>query len=182
MKTLGLNITFTNYFIITCKIIFGVRFSCARVCCAVFSFPPYFVAQARVNMQLFIRAQETHTVNVTGTETVGHVKAQIAASEGIAVEDQVVLYGGKPLEDATLLSSFDELSTIDVQTRMLGGKVHGSLARAGKVKGQTPKVEAQEKKKKRTGRAKRRMQYNRRFVNVVATFGRRRGPNSNAAA
>ena len=62
---------------------------------------------------------------------------------------------------------------------MTAGKVHGSLARAGKVKGQTPKVEKQEKKKKRTGRAKRRMQYNRRFVNVVATFGRRRGPNSN---
>jgi small subunit ribosomal protein S30e len=31
------------------------------------------------------------------------------------------------------------------------GKVHGSLARAGKVKGQTPKVEKQEKKKKPTG-------------------------------
>jgi len=28
------------------------------------------------------------------------------------------------------------------------GKVHGSLARAGKVKSQTPKVEPQEKKKK----------------------------------
>ena len=28
------------------------------------------------------------------------------------------------------------------------GKVHGSLARAGKVKGQTPKVEKQKKKKK----------------------------------
>lgn len=34
---------------------------------------------------------------------------------------------------------------------MVGGKVHGSLARAGKVKGQTPKVEKQEKKKNKTG-------------------------------
>lgn len=34
---------------------------------------------------------------------------------------------------------------------MFVGKVHGSLARAGKVKGQTPKVDKQEKKKKRTG-------------------------------
>ena len=41
------------------------------------------------------------------------------------------------------------------------GKVHGSLARAGKVKGQTPKVEPSgEKKKLPTGRAKKRMQYN----------------------
>lgn len=61
------------------------------------------------------------------------------------------------------------------------GKVHGSLARAGKVKHQTPKVEKQEKKKKKTGRAKRRIQYNRRFVNVVATFGRKKGPNANEA-
>ena len=60
------------------------------------------------------------------------------------------------------------------------GKVHGSLARAGKVKHQTPKVEKQEKKKKKTGRAKRRVQYNRRFVNVVQTFGRKKGPNSNS--
>ena len=35
------------------------------------------------------------------------------------------------------------------------GKVHGSLARAGKVRGQTPKVAAQEKKKGLTGRARR---------------------------
>merc|ERR1712204_50664 len=69
--------------------------------------------------------------------------------------------------------------TIDLDFGLIGGKVHGSLARAGKVKGQTPKVEAEEKKKKKTGRAKRRIQYNRRFVNVVQTFGRKRGPNAN---
>ena len=61
---------------------------------------------------------------------------------------------------------------------LFSGKVHGSLARAGKVRGQTPKVEAEEKKKQKTGRAKRRMQYNRRFVNVVAGFGRKKGPNA----
>ncbi|CAN0136879.1 unnamed protein product [Discosporangium mesarthrocarpum] len=62
------------------------------------------------------------------------------------------------------------------------GKVHGSLARAGKVKGQTPKIDQQEKKKQPRGRAKKRMQYNRRFVNVVTGVGGKRlGPNSNAA-
>lgn len=40
-------------------------------------------------------------------------------------------------------------------------------------------VEKQEKSKKKTGRAKRRIQYNRRFVNVVQTYSRRRGPNAN---
>ncbi|KAF4666382.1 hypothetical protein FOL47_004119 [Perkinsus chesapeaki] len=58
------------------------------------------------------------------------------------------------------------------------GKVHGSLARAGKVKNQTPKVPKQEKKKAITGRARKRMQYNRRFSAKV-TGGPKRGPNSN---
>ena len=35
-----------------------------------------------------------------------------------------------------------------------GGKVHGSLTRAGKVRNQTPKVEKQEKGKSHVGRAK----------------------------
>lgn len=72
-------------------------------------------------------------------------------------------------------------STLHLVLRLRGGgKVHGSLARAGKVKGQTPKVNKQEGKKKAlTGRAKKRWQYNRRFVNVV-TGGKRVGPNSNA--
>lgn len=43
-------------------------------------------------------------------------------------------------------------------------------------------VEKKEKKRRPTGRAKRRMQYNRRFVNVVTVPGRRRGPNANVVA
>jgi len=63
-----------------------------------------------------------------------------------------------------------------------GGKVHGSLARAGKVKNQTPKVEKKEDKKKDPrGRAKKRLQHNRRFVNVVAAPGGKTvGPNKQA--
>uniref|UniRef100_A0A8B9MZE0 FAU ubiquitin like and ribosomal protein S30 fusion n=1 Tax=Accipiter nisus TaxID=211598 RepID=A0A8B9MZE0_9AVES len=95
-------------------------------------------------MQLFIRAQSLHTLEVSGAETV----AQIKVSRNL---ERVMLW-----------------------------KVHGSLARAGKVRGQTPKVAKQEKKKKKTGRAKRRMQYNRRFVNVVPGFGKKKGPNANS--
>ena len=63
---------------------------------------------------------------------------------------------------------------------MLGGEVHGSLARAGKVRRQTPKVAKQEKKKTMTGRPKRRVQYNLCFVNVAPTFGKKKGPNANS--
>jgi len=59
------------------------------------------------------------------------------------------------------------------------GKVHGSLARAGKVRAQTPKVPKQEKPKSKTGRAKKRMLYNKRFNSVVIPGQKRRSPNSN---
>ena len=133
-------------------------------------------------MQHFVRAQELHTLEVTGQETVAQIKAHVASLEGIAPEDQVVLLAGSPLEDEATLGQcgVEALTTLEVAGRMLGGKVHGSLARAGKVRGQTPKVAKQEKKKKKTGRAKRRMQYNRRFVNVVPTFGKKKGPNANS--
>jgi len=54
------------------------------------------------------------------------------------------------------------------------GKVHGSLARAGKVKGQTPKVAKQEKKKQLVGRPKKRLQYNKRYINAPVGFGGKR--------
>ncbi|CAN6163703.1 unnamed protein product, partial [Urochloa humidicola] len=73
-------------------------------------------------------------------------------------------------------SSSNHRSLLVVAAAM--GKVHGSLARAGKVRGQTPKVAKQDKKKKPRGRAYKRMQYNRRFVTAVVGFGKKRGPNS----
>merc|ERR1712189_167226 len=97
--------------------------------------------------------------------------------EGVDCEQLNLFCSRSPLEDEVNLAALENL-TVDLTIPLLGGKVHGSLARAGKVRGQTPKVEAQEKKKK-TGRAKRRIQYNRRFVNNVETFGRKKGPNSN---
>ncbi|GAB0202043.1 FAU ubiquitin-like and ribosomal protein S30 [Grus americana] len=134
-------------------------------------------------MQLFIRAQSLHAIEVSGTETVAQIKARVAALPGVPpAEDQVLLFAGTPLDDGTVLgqSPLPKFATLEVSTRLLGGKVHGSLARAGKVRGQTPKVAKQEKKKKKTGRAKRRMQYNRRFVNVVPGFGKKKGPNANS--
>uniref|UniRef100_A0A493T8X9 FAU ubiquitin like and ribosomal protein S30 fusion n=1 Tax=Anas platyrhynchos platyrhynchos TaxID=8840 RepID=A0A493T8X9_ANAPP len=93
-------------------------------------------------MQLFVRAQSLHAIEVSGAETIAQIKARIAALEAVAPEDQVLLFGGKPLQDEAVLEQSDipEFATLDVAARLLGGKVHGSLARAGKVRGQTPKV------------------------------------------
>ena len=46
---------------------------------------------------------------------------------------------GSPLEDEVNVSVLENL-TVELTVPLLGGKVHGSLARAGKVRGQTPKV------------------------------------------
>merc|ERR1712226_1572225 len=106
-------------------------------------------------------------------------KAQLCNLENVDIAAINLFCSGAPVEDDVNLS-YLEGQTLELTVPLKGGKVHGSLARAGKVRGQTPKVEAGEKKKKKTGRAKRRIQYNRRFVNVVQTFGRKRGPNANS--
>ena len=48
------------------------------------------------------------------------------------------------------------------------GKQHGTLAKAGKVRKQTPKVDKQQRAKKiPQGRAYKRIVYNRRYANLV---------------
>ncbi|XP_063686641.1 ubiquitin-like FUBI-ribosomal protein eS30 fusion protein [Bolinopsis microptera] len=134
-------------------------------------------------MQIFVQGTSTHAVSVNSDTTVEEIKERICNIEQVAYEDLCFHYAGVPLEDDVMLNdALPNLATIVASGKLLGGKVHGSLARAGKVKGQTPKVAAMEdKKKKRTGRCKRRIQYNRRFSTAVSQFGRKKGPNSNSA-
>jgi small subunit ribosomal protein S30e len=56
---------------------------------------------------------------------------------------------------------------------------HGGLANAGKVRGQTPKVEKMERDKKRPqGRAAMRAKYNRRYETLGKPRRRGQGPNA----
>ncbi|EFO21618.1 hypothetical protein LOAG_06871 [Loa loa] len=132
-------------------------------------------------MQIFVRGIDdgVRSICISETTTVAELKTLLH------VDGALLTHGATILDDdkAPLMNfGICDEANIDVSFRLLGGKVHGSLARAGKVRAQTPKVEKQEKKKKKTGRAARRIQYNRRFVNIaVSGVGRKRGPNSNAA-
>jgi small subunit ribosomal protein S30e len=67
------------------------------------------------------------------------LQEQVAKLENIPLEDVCLYCSGSPLSDDDLVASLKSFS-IDVSVPLRGGKVHGSLARAGKVKGQTPKV------------------------------------------
>lgn len=137
-------------------------------------------------MQIFIRNLENRTValDVESSNLVSDLKQQISSNEGVPSSCMSLFFGGKVLSNDSSLCNcaVTNDSIVNMSLRLVGGgKVHGSLARAGKVKGQTPKVQKQDKKKKPTGRAKKRQQYNRRFVNVVASMGKKVGPNNNAA-
>ncbi|XP_042535474.1 uncharacterized protein LOC122107737 [Dipodomys spectabilis] len=130
--------------------------------------------------QLFVRAQELRTLEVTGQEKIAQIKARVPSLEGIVLEDQVLLLAGMPLEDDATLGQcgVEALATLQIVGRLPRGKVHGSLAHDGKVRSQTPKVAKQ--KKKKTGLAKGWMQYNPCFVNVVLTFGNKKDRNANS--
>jgi small subunit ribosomal protein S30e len=125
-------------------------------------------------MQLFVRGSSNYSLEVS---SLPELFQKISSAE--ASDEVCVFANGQPLNTESNFAALENV-TLDVTVPLKGGKVHGSLARAGKVRGQTPKVEPQEKKKKKTGRAKKRMLYNKRFVNVDATSGRKKGPNANS--
>ena len=112
-------------------------------------------------MQLIVNGSQTHVLQVAPEANVAQLRAQLSMLEGVDCEQvngdeltaqynyQCNLYhsiyqlnlfcSGSPLEDEVNVSALENM-TIDLTIPLLGGKVHGSLARAGKVRGQTPKV------------------------------------------
>merc|ERR1739848_952568 len=80
---------------------------------------------------------------IVNVETTDELLNMVPSGEVLSAQIQA----GFSLEEVGIA----ENSTFSTQPGLLGGK----------VKGQTPKVDAEEKKKAKTGRAKRRMQYNR---------------------
>ena len=102
-------------------------------------------------MQIFVNGLDGAVVKLDANyeTSVGEIKDFIEA------KDAILSFGSKILDiDSATLGALEipDEATFNVNVRLLGGKVHGSLARAGKVRAQTPKVEKQEKKKKKRGK------------------------------
>mmetsp|Transcript_1380 Transcript_1380/g.3707 ORF Transcript_1380/g.3707 Transcript_1380/m.3707 type:complete len:146 (-) Transcript_1380:83-520(-) len=132
-------------------------------------------------MQIFVRSSAgSLTVDCAPSDTVEELKNIVCSRTGL--KEPELAYNGRILEDVCTLDDYSlaEQATLEAYVPVLGGKQHGSLARAGKVRGQTPKVEKQDKKKKKTGRAKRRIQYQRRFLNTAGGQfgGKKMSPNN----
>ena len=73
-------------------------------------------------MPLFVQGSSLHTVDISDETTVGDLKDILSPSEGIASEDQLLTYGGIPLEDDSLVcEAVPELGTITLTTRIRGG-------------------------------------------------------------
>ncbi|KAA6427086.1 hypothetical protein WJX79_005183 [Trebouxia sp. C0005] len=74
-------------------------------------------------MQLFVRTDKTHTVDVSASNTVQDVKAVIEARQGIPCLEQRVMFGGRQLEDDVTLASagVSDESTMYIVMRLLGG-------------------------------------------------------------
>ena len=74
-------------------------------------------------LQVFVQGQSLHTLEISPETTVEALKSALATVEGISVEEQVLSYGGVPLEDECVLAdSVPELATLNVTVRVIGGK------------------------------------------------------------
>ena len=74
-------------------------------------------------MQLFVKGESLHTINLTENETVGQLKGMLSSMENIPIEEQVLSYGGVMLEDEDHVS---ELvlpgGTLELTGRLYGGE------------------------------------------------------------
>lgn len=79
-------------------------------------------------MQLFVQGQALHALTVSEEASVGQLKTILAGLEGVPGEDQVLTYGGSPLEeDSMSLGALPDLATLTLTARLVGGEINDEL-------------------------------------------------------
>ena len=75
-------------------------------------------------MQVFVQGQRVLAFDVSADTTVEELKGTLSDLEGLSSDDQVLSYGGVPLDDeGCVLDLVPELGTISLSLRVLGGKL-----------------------------------------------------------
>lgn len=73
-------------------------------------------------MQLFVQGQSTYALDIKQETRVGEVKEILSGLESVPCEEQVLYYGGLPLEDDSFVcESVPENGTLSLNVRLLGG-------------------------------------------------------------
>ncbi|KAG2502066.1 hypothetical protein HYH03_000560 [Edaphochlamys debaryana] len=74
-------------------------------------------------MQIFVRTDRTHLIEVSPAQTVADVKATVAALQGLEADEQRILFNGVQLEDGQVLveAGVTDDSTLMCLLRLLGG-------------------------------------------------------------
>lgn len=74
-------------------------------------------------MQLFVQGQGIHTLDVSQETRVGDVKEALSSLEDVSRDDQVLYYGGLPLDDDSFVcEAVPENGTMNLTVRLLGGR------------------------------------------------------------
>merc|ERR1711911_563281 len=115
--------------------------------------PPPMTAAALLVKLLDGTTHLLHTTSSPGNAVlrVQDILAKYAPASEI---DSICLScNGKPVESDEDLACLSPMSVMQMSVAAAGGKVHGQLHKAGKVRQQTPKVEKKPKKKRVCKRA-----------------------------
>merc|ERR1712130_350859 len=89
-----------------------------------------------IKMQIFVKTDRTHTLQVGADATAYDVKEQIAALQGVSVEEQRLMFGTRQLADESSLveAGVSDESAMYVLLRLLGGAKKRKKKTHNKVK------------------------------------------------